>query len=193
MNITNNIFIISVVEMLLSCSDTHDNQRILSRYPSGAIESKYISSYNKGEGDIIWYLESGKKITKTHYVRGKVQGNEVDYYESGVKKRQFFYQDGVANGPFVFYRPDGSKEREGTMQAGHKSGFEKRYYSTGQLQAVIIEKGDSLHFTQYFMNGRKKVVGRRINGKLDGTLTLYDSLSSKPVQLLYKDGNPLNE
>lgn len=99
---------------------------------------------------------------------GTYQGFWKSYYPGGGLQSQGTYTSGVPSDLWVYYYSNGKKEQEGKYRNNKPFGTWNWYYPNGQLKR-------SETYNAY--------------GKLEGTVTEYDSLGNEIARGEYYDGN----
>lgn len=98
---------------------------------------------------------------------GTYQGSWRDYYSSGIVADSGTYAAGVRDGKWIFYYENGLREQEGSFRNNQPFGSWSWYYQNGQL---------------------KRRETYNAYGKLEGTVTEYDSLGNEIARGDYYNG-----
>ena len=148
-------------------------------YPGGKI--KLVGGLNEGmksgifrEYDTLGNLVNGFIYHNDTLVSegmilfdGTYQGEWKSYYPSGKILSSGTYTNGVQSEMWTYYYPNGKKEQEGKFRGNQPFGTWNWYYPNGQL---------------------KRTETYNAYGKLEGTVTEYDSLGTEIAQGEYYDG-----
>lgn len=147
----------------------------------GAYTAYYDSSellenanYKDGklDGERILYFQNGKIMSKEHYNMDNMEGAYENYYESGnIKQKGIYKNNQIADTWTNYYEQPANQIKESfTIKDGMINGLYKEYATNGTL---IIE-------------GNKIEVEVGLDF-FDGKVTMFDSISKKPVMVFEFD------
>ncbi len=96
--------------------------------------------------------------------------------------------DGKKSGPWVYFFPNSQKASEGKYDKDERIGTWRYYRDNGTLGSIEEYGQNSVHYTEFYVNGNKLVEYSFSNGKIDGKLELFHSCGALKEVRQYKDG-----
>jgi antitoxin component YwqK of YwqJK toxin-antitoxin module len=103
------------------------------------------------EGLAIEYNDTGKVISKGHYLSGEKEGQW--FQDLGDDREEGTYVVGLRSGPWKHYYPSGKLKFEGKYEQGLESGKHSYHYESGQTQEIGnykfgLKEGDWFAYSQ---------------------------------------------
>jgi uncharacterized protein len=158
-------------------------------YPNGALKKKVFFADGREEGLGKEYSVDGTVITLTDYKKGYILNSEnINRYRSGLK-----------HGNWKLYFDDESLKEEGTYNYGKKDGYFKEYDKKGNLVSIRKFNNDSEIYdapeltsyeirTDYYKNGKKKIVASYKDDVPEGVRREYDQQGNITKSYIFKSG-----
>ncbi len=159
-----------------------------SYYENGAVKNKGYFVNNVSIGDWSYYYESGELRMIGNVTEGKNNGLWEYYYESGGKKMEGHLVEGKRSGNWVIFSANGTKQSEGRYEDNLRVGIWKYYASSGGLKASEEIKDDFSIYTEYYISGEKKAIGKKFNDEKQGGWLFYYEDGSLQAKGVYKEG-----
>jgi uncharacterized protein len=158
-------------------------------YATGVIKYKVFFIDGREEGTAWEYSRDTMVVGLTEYKKGYIISSEnINRYRSGVK-----------NGDWKYFYPDDNIKEEGTYYYGKKDGYFKQYDKKGNLISIKkydndVEIYDAPELTSYeiktdyYKNGRVKIVGSYKDGIPEGIRRDYDPQGNIKQAYIFKTG-----
>jgi antitoxin component YwqK of YwqJK toxin-antitoxin module/lipopolysaccharide biosynthesis regulator YciM len=162
---------------------------VIKYNPRGEVISSTITTGNKIT--IVTKYKSGKDITRTDVVCGKVNGNINTYLPDG---KPYFIQNFVNNkseGENRNFSADGSLEFVGSYQEGNSVGVWTWYYPNSKPELIgnyVNDERDSL-WTYYHENGKLSAVLEYRDGSKHGIAKYYSPDGVLILEKKYDEGD----
>ena len=138
-------------------------------------QPRWIQNLINGTGKVIWYNESGRKLSEENKVNGKTDGVVKHWYENGQLKEESNWKNGIPHGLHSFYFENGNLEINIYWVNNKKEGKAEAFYSNGQIKQVQYYVDGELKgpFKQWNENGKIELDGVYDDGKLLGSIFKY--------------------
>lgn len=154
-------------------------------YPNGQkfVEGQFVKG--KQDGDWVYYFDNGKVQRTVHFTAGKPDGSWDVFNAEGVVIAKRGFKDGKRDGTWVVYDDTGKLPlREEVYDEGKADGTWKVYYPSGQIKTEIgIKQGvRSGPYSEWDEKGTKRAELTFVDGKLDGTATIWGADGKKITQ-----------
>ncbi|OIN61088.1 hypothetical protein BLX24_03200 [Arsenicibacter rosenii] len=109
---------------------------VVSRFPSGAIQSK--AAYAVGEPDGIsqqWY-ENGRTAEIRYYHKGRKTGHHLAWWPNGKRRFDYTFERDIPVGHHQNWYPTGRRFSSFHYDAeGHEAGLQQMWFESGQVKA----------------------------------------------------------
>jgi antitoxin component YwqK of YwqJK toxin-antitoxin module len=183
-------------------------------------KAKYSDDHYEADGYYREFYPGGKKFVEGQYRQGRREGDWTYWFDNGQINRMVSFKNGQLDGQWEVYRADGTLAakqsfaaglRDGTWviynetgkqplreenyaDKGKVDGVWKLWYPNGQLQQQAGFKLGQRHgaLIQWKEDGSKVSESNWVNGKLDGTATIWLADGGKTVQQ-FKNGLLVSE
>jgi antitoxin component YwqK of YwqJK toxin-antitoxin module len=159
-------------------------------YPNGEkfVEGQYVKG--RQEGDWTYYHDNGKVQRTVHFTAGMPDGSwEITNADGAVIAKRGF-KAGKRDGTWTIYDESGKQPlREEVYSEGKPNGTWKIWYPSGQIKTEIGIKDGVRHgaYAEWDEKGGKRAELNFVDGKLDGTATMWGTDGKKIIQE-YEDG-----
>ncbi len=163
------------------------NGEYFSFYEDGTMKSKGYFAKNVSTGEWSYFFESGELRMKGEVVQGKNNGSWEYFYESGGKKMEGKLVDGKRQGLWVIYNTSGGKQSEGRFDGSTRVGTWK-YYGNSGLKATEEIKEDYSNYTEYYVSGEQKALGKKFARKKEGEWDYFFEDGSLQAKGTYREG-----
>lgn len=157
---------------------------------SGILTTRATYKEDNLTGTATYYYNDGKQHFLANYVDGNFEGELKEFYASGQVKAIKTMHNDLKNGPYTSYWCSGKVYESGEYKNDNPSGHWKIYYEDGALE----DEGDfnakgipDNKWLFYYRNGKKEESQFYINGKSEGTDTMFDEDGIEYKELFYKN------
>lgn len=150
-------------------------------------EEQRGSYYNgKPDGDWKWTYPNGQTWREEIYYEGLEEGLAIEYNDTGKVVSKGHYLAGEKEGKWI--RDIGSEREEGTYVAGLRSGMWKSYFQNGKtkFEGKFEQDLESGKHTYYHENGTIKEVGTYKFGLKEGDWYYYNPEGIQTQVVTYK-------
>ena len=163
-------------------------------YPDGVLKRKVFFADGREEGQAREYAHDGTVITISEYKKGYLISNEM------INRKR----EGLKHGVWKEFYPGEQLKTESTFNYGKIDGYLKEFDVNGNLLSIrkfsngeeIFDAPELASYevrTQYYRNGKPKVVASYKDGIAEGTRREYDQNGNIVKGAIYKNGNVLGE
>lgn len=151
------------------------NDNWVRYYESG--QPRWIQNLANGTGNIIWFYESGLKLSEENKVNGKTNGIVKHWYENGQLKEETNWKNGISHGLHTFYYENGNVEQYIYWINNKAEGKSESFYSNGNIKQLKFFVNDELEgpYKQWKENGLLEFDGAYNNKQLSGMVFKYHS------------------
>ena len=158
-------------------------------YAGGSLKKKVFFADGREEGIAREYSQDGTVITLIEYKKGYILNTE------NINR----YRDGLKHGVWKIFYPDESVKEEGYYNYGKKDGYFKTFDVSGNLVSIQKFANDEEIFdapelasyeirTDYYKNGKPKIVASYKDGIPEGTRREYNPEGEIVRSYIYKAG-----
>ena len=150
------------------------SKEIKIKSSSGSVEREYTIKNGVKEGQEIFYLSNGNKLTRV-WNNGILEGDAIETSSDGTIVMKDTYSKDLLVKHILFSYYDGGKIKSELMLEGN-NGIEKIYYSTGELNkekniANFVAEGKA---TTYYKDGSIYIVDFYKDGALYKKSEVFD-------------------
>ncbi|MCA9234186.1 MAG: toxin-antitoxin system YwqK family antitoxin [Planctomycetales bacterium] len=161
-------------------------------------DGKFVEYYRDGQkfaegtfkegvhnGQWTFWHPNGQVCKVVNFVDGQADGEWDVLGPEGELRAHKSYKDGKRDGTWIIYHADGKTPRLEQTYVNHEPNGERRdYYANGQLSQTSQFKNGKLNgpVVQYDESGRKTAEAAFVDGKRDGTLTIFNADGTTIVQ-----------
>ncbi len=157
-----------------------------------------ITNYSNGfkNGYYQAYYNNNKKAVEGFYINGKENGLFIDYFETGLIKAIVSYNNGLKEGWLYLYWQNGIiKDIEYYNKDKSVDGSYISYFDNGRVHIKTykskIRKGVII-MEEYNKKGFMIGQVEKLNDKIDGKYTYFDSNGRRIKEEIYKNGTKIN-
>lgn len=163
-------------------------------YGESVISKKVFFIDGREEGICSEYSIDGTVITLIEYKKGYIINTE------NINRKR----DGLKHGLWKYFYPDGLVKEEGTYNYGKKNGYFKEYDKNGNLLNIHKYANDEEIYdapelasyevrTDYYRNGKPKIVASYKDGIPEGVRREYDQEGKIVKSYIFKSGIIIGE
>nr|WP_293836148.1 hypothetical protein [uncultured Arsenicibacter sp.] len=136
---------------------------VVSRFPSGTVQSK--AAYVQGEPDGVsqqWY-ENGRTAEIRYYAEGHKTGRHLAWWPNGRRRFDYTFERDVPVGHHQNWYPTGRRFSSFHYDAeGHEAGLQQMWFESGQIKANYEMRNGR----RYGLLGAKGCMGENTNKAL---------------------------
>ncbi|MFZ1689133.1 MAG: toxin-antitoxin system YwqK family antitoxin, partial [Flavobacteriales bacterium] len=167
-------------------------------FPDGSVKAEGVYNAGQPEGRMTWYFATGKKEIEGSTVNGEKDGTWFYWNEDGSIQLQMLFAKGEMvkikkeNGVFKEYYDDEQLKEEVTWKNGAMNGPFTEWNDNGKwVETPMAPTAEGIFAgdVQRELKGQtRKREGTYVNGKLHGTVKVYDALGKLLKTEEYADG-----